>query len=142
MSEKPEVFDLVKLAPSKSSEGAVLTLVNPVNNTPIEGVTITLMGADSKEYQALRRKLQNARLRNVTSRGKMRVTSEEIEDEALQLIVAATKGWTGVVIEGVEQPFTMENAKSLFTRFPWIREQVDEFINDRANFLGNSSKTS
>jgi hypothetical protein len=80
------------------------------------------------------------------SKGGFRATStvpvEEIESDGLELLAACTKSWSGVVIEGKQVAFSHEAAADLYTRFPWIKEQVDTAIGDRANFIKGSSKPS
>ena len=62
-------------------------------------------------------------------------TSEEFEAETIDILAKCTLSWEKVVLEGKELPCTYENAKTVYTNFIWLREQVDAFINDRANFL-------
>ena len=128
---------------SASAEGACLELRNPVNDAVLrdeksgEPVTITLVGTDSKDYMKITHEIQNRRLgKRLGKGGRMKTTAEEIEADALELLVASTKSWKHIVVDGAELSFSQANARMLFQRFPWIKEQVDEFIADRSNFLG------
>lgn len=101
-------------------------------------ITITLLGADSKPFQRLQHKQTTNRLNKRVSRGgRIKITGEELEEDAMDILVACTKSWKNIVYEGQELECNAINIRMLYERLPWIREQVDEFINDRSNFLGN-----
>ena len=132
-----------------ADEGAELQLRSPVDDAVLrdektgEPVTVNLVGSDSKEYMKITHQIQNRRLGKRLGRGsRVKTTAEEIEADALELLVTSTKTWKHIILDGAELPCTPDNARKLYQRFPWIREQVDEFIADRTNFLGESSTTS
>ncbi len=103
-----------------------------------EPVSIRLCGADSKEYQKIAHDQQNSRIRRVASRGRIEITSEEMESSTMKILVACTKGWKHIIVDGEEVSFSPEECFKLYNRFRWIREQVETFILNRSNFLGNS----
>lgn len=130
---------------------AYLHVESPVDGTPLylnddEGkadrakpVRILLRGKDSPEYRTAEHKIRNQRLKGVGRRGKIvSVTAEALEMEATELMATCVVNWENVVIGGESIPFSKEAATKLIEDFPWIREQVDEFISDRANFLGDA----
>lgn len=127
-------------------EGAVMQLRHPGTDQPLlDGeapITITLISRDSNQFQSLQRKVTNRRLQRAGKAGKLKVSIEEIEEDSIDLLVAATKGWQGIEFKGSVLPYSPENARVLYEALPWVKEQVDAFINDRSNFLGNSSKAS
>lgn len=103
------------------------------------GITISVLGKDSDEFQKVSRKHQKKRLDRLSKggfRGMAGLSAEESERDGLELLAACTMGWTGVVLDGKDVPFSTENAIDIYTRFPWIREQVDIAMGDRSNFLG------
>jgi hypothetical protein len=61
------------------------------------------------------------------------LTPEELEAERIELFVALTVGWDLVV---TDHEFSQLNARELYSlpTAPHIREQIEEFINTRANF--------
>jgi hypothetical protein len=77
-------------------------------------------------------------------RGRGRLTPEELEAEATDLLVALTHGWFLLAPDGspIDLPFTAENARRIYDKVWWVREQVDEFAADRGNFTPPSSPTS
>ena len=115
---------------------------HPATNEPLltadkQPVTISLLGVDSDVFRAGERKLANRRLKQGQ---KAKVTAEGVEAQAIGLLADCTVGWSGIEFEGAVLSFTRENAVMLYTRLRWLREQVDEFIGDRANFLKASAK--
>lgn len=129
------------LADLDLSGAATLQLRHPATGAILTGddgapVTIALYGVDSGAYTEYRRALANKAVRRGT---KTQMTAEEYEDEALGLLAACTADWTGLELDGKPLPFTMSNAKMIYRRFAWLRDQVDTFIADRANFSKASS---
>lgn len=99
-------------------------------------VTLTLLGKDSDAFIKARNATAN---RYLKQRGKAQVTAEGSDADQIAILVRCTVGWDGIGIDEDETPFTPENAARLYNRFRFIREQADEFIDDRANFLKASS---
>ena len=106
-----------------------LELVDEEDDTP---VLIQLYSADSDTYRAAVRKFGNKKLNEKKNR---KQSIEELEESSASLLATATHGWSGLKIGENELAFNFANAKKLYRDFPWIREQVEDFINDRSNFL-------
>jgi hypothetical protein len=74
----------------------------------------------------------------------MKITPEEIEAEAIDVLVALTASWylvdyhTGEVID---TEFNQADARKLYSQVIWLREQLEESAADRANFSQGSSKS-
>ncbi|HET9023682.1 MAG TPA: hypothetical protein VFN64_03860 [Burkholderiaceae bacterium] len=99
------------------------------------GIFITVYSRDSERARAVTRGQLNRRFRNMgRARGAAALTAEELEAETMDLLVACTKSWRGVVWNGNELALTAEHARGLYTASPIIREQVEDAISDRANF--------
>jgi len=120
-----------------SPEGEEMVVTHPATGAQLidestgEPVTITLVGRDSDEFRTAQRK-------NIDKRAAMQkrmMSFEEIEAEATDTLVACTKGWKHVGLDGEDLPFSAENARKLYTRYYWLREQVDVFVARRANFF-------
>lgn len=124
-------MDLTTLA--VSSEGSVLTLTHPVTGADLP-VKITLLGTDSPVFRKAQRAIVNRRLKQAK---KPNLTAEEIEAEGIEALVSCTVSWEGVEIDGKKLDCTPDNVRKVYTdiRLPFIREQVDTFIAERANFM-------
>jgi len=135
-------LDLSTLDISSASEsGAVMQVTHPVSGAVLtfgdgKPVSLTLAGADSERFRRAQRAATNRKLRANQAGRRVQLSAEELENDALEMIVAATIGWQGISIgaDG-DLPFTIDNARAIYKKLPWLREQADAFISDRANFL-------
>jgi len=126
-------MDLSTLDVQKVAEsGATLDVRHPVTGIAIDGMKITVLGTDSKTY----RDAVKSRMRQrVNQRKKQDFDPDKAEREGLELLADLTVDWQGIELDGESLKCTRENCVKVYGRFSWIREQVDEFIADRANFL-------
>ena len=135
-------MDLATLDTKRMADaGAELQLHDPVTGKPL-GVYITLHGMDSDVFRDTQ--IENLRNRAAIMAEEKRTTrtAAEIEADAIALHAACTKAWRGAVLDGAALECTRDNARTLYQRFPWIREQVDRFIGARGNFLPSSASNS
>ena len=86
---------------------------------------ITLAGSDSAIYKNGQRDLA----RNNTD------TSLDRDALAIEMLVICTLGWRGIIWNGEPLGFTSENARMLYSKHEWLREDCAGVILDRANFL-------
>lgn len=129
-----------------SNEGAVMHVHGPdgqpVYQEDAEGqptdrpVTITLLGDDSDILVKFDRASVNANLR-----GTQPLTAEISEAKSINRLARATVGWSGIDLDGEPLPFSEENAKKLYKRFRWLRQQAFMFLSDRANFMKASPES-
>ena len=138
MTEKKKVIDLSAIDTVKgSNEGFDVRIYHPGTNEDLD-ITISVLGKDSDLFQKVSRaqnkkrmaKMQKGGFRNTTS-----IPLEEIESDGVDLLASCTTGWAAVVIDSKEIDFSKDNAVMVYERFPWIKEQVDTAIGDRANFI-------
>lgn len=121
--------------------GETMPVCHPVTRVELPGVNIRLVGIDSEKFRVCSRVIINKRLQSQVKRRAVAMNSvEEIETESAEQLANATLGWEGIELDGKVLPFTIANAKSLYMRLPWLREQVDNFVGDRGNFLKPSLK--
>jgi len=131
------MLDLTQFDTSaKSEEGVEMPLVLP-NGDKVDGASIRVIGRDSKDYQDKSHKLSTRRIREATKSSGSGLQSEDLQADGLELAVTATKGWTGLSDGGQPLEYSADNARKIYTKYPWLREQVAAFVTDRANFLGN-----
>ncbi len=117
-----------------SNEGAVVYINHPVTGEKTDA-WVKVAGPDSK--LAKQRRAQIQRL----FRGKRNISDIDIdtlEKEALETRVALTLDWGNIELD---KPLkcTEENARKVYSEYPWIAEQIDAFQGDRANFFPSSS---
>lgn len=110
-------------------KGAELELLHPVTGEPL-GARITLAGVDSRLWRRAVAAVADRR----GKRGQ-RPTAESARADGIEILARCTLGWSGMTLDGKELPCTEENARLVYGRFPWLREQVDAFCSDRASYL-------
>lgn len=131
MSEINTGFDLGELN-SQTEEIAELAIRHPATGLDT-GMKIQLYSVDSEAWQ---KTIMRLRKENLRYRDRREGTPQDkLQDDSLELLAACAAGWSGVLENGQPLPFTKANAKRVFKEFPFIREQVDEFIGDRRNFI-------
>ena len=119
-------LDTVALADT----GSVLEVEHPITGEKTD-MTITLAGMDSKVW---RRAVAYAANRRIGRKNKDRVYEQVNADNTL-VMARCTLAWSGVELDGQVLPCTEDNAVLLYERFPWLKEQVSAFIEDRQNYL-------
>jgi hypothetical protein len=136
MLQRMLIMDLNNLKPVLADEGAVLQVVHPDTQEPIEGMTITLRGQDSNVYEKISLKKQQSALARI-SRGKnaMDVDANQLQTDMINDLVALTVDWTGFELDGKPLKPTHENIRHIYTGWKWLKELAQEFVADRANFF-------
>jgi len=132
MAEKRRTgFDLAAL---EQDDTASVQLVHPSTGDEI-GATVTVYGQDSEIFRSESRKAE-ARYTEYSrrNRGKF-MPPEERERLDRNKIIACTKAIDGLEYKGA--PLT--DAEEIYTRYPWIYEQVVQAVMDRGNFIKGSS---
>jgi hypothetical protein len=73
----------------------------------------------------------------MTQRGRIRLvaSAEEIEADNIEILAKCTLKWENVEWGGKPLVCNYDNVKMVFTKLPWLREQVQAFTEDRASFL-------
>ena len=132
MDKIMEQIDLADLDTSAAcDEGAELELVHPRTQVGL-GMFITMYGVDSKIW---RRALSDVGERRARKRGTPSL--DEVRAQNIEILARCTRSWRGIRVDGGEPPCTYENARALYTRFPWITDQVDAFAGDRGNYISD-----
>lgn len=128
-------LDELNLEP-QANEGATLTLLHPITDEPLfndngEPMLIHLVGSEST---IMNDEIKIRARKKVNKKSKSNNIDEVIESST-NILAVCTIGWQGICENGVDIVFSKENAISLYTRYPWVRQQVDAFICERANFF-------
>ena len=136
-------IDLAALDTRKGADvGFHLALRHPISNEPL-GLWIHLLGADSEAYQEQLREFRRRRADALKRNLRANLSAAEIEAEGLELLAAVTRGWSdNMTLEGEKLAFSPDAARKLYERFPWIREQADQGVHERANFLPGRAPSS
>ncbi len=114
----------------RAEKGAELTLCHPVSGKAL-GVSIVLRGTDAPSYRAVVRQQIDQQI----TEGKVELSAAELEQRHIERLVAATVRWQGVRYHAEAMACNAGNARRLYQEQVWIREQVAQFVEDRARFL-------
>lgn len=127
------MMDLSEIRKQAQDE-AWVTILHPVSGEETS-MRIRLLSPDSERYRQIDNRIRNAATKSMTKRGGL--SAEELSESGLQLLIQATVGWENVIFDGQPIQFSPENVRTVYTDFPFIREQVDRFLGDRRNFFLN-----
>jgi len=135
---------------SAANEGRAMPVLHPEDRTPLldekgKPVTITLMGRDSDAFIKAENAARNRAMEQL-SKG-VKFSAAAAERQTCETLARCTVDWSGIPkgwLDGSddETPVKLseENAVALYSNpgVKWLRDQVDEFIGARANFLKRS----
>lgn len=118
--------------------------IDPETGKPRQhAMTIELLRFDSGDVQKLARRQKNDRLRKASrKRGKMDLRQEDFDANALDIAVFCTRSWTNFFNDDDStMPCDASTVRQLYSdpQYSWLVDQVHTFINEPANFVGNSS---
>lgn len=127
-------FDTVKA----SESGIKFNVLHPKTKEELvydgKPVWISLLGPDSEKYKKENNKIINGRIKSNRKGGT--ITTEVIEQDNKKLVSMVITGWSdNFGIDGEPLTFSLENAKMLLDAYPWIYDQLNDFLGDRGNFL-------
>lgn len=135
-------MDLANLNLTEMAEkGAWLTLTHPTTGADLD-IRIRLAGADSPAWKKAEKSQTNKRLANLSRKGNLSMNADEIEERGIALLAAVTLAWENIEEHGQAYPCNEANARQLYRKYDWIREQVDAFVGDRSNFAHAESAPS
>ena len=127
------------------SEQPARMIIRGIDGQPIrhEDGSVGYVKVHSSDSRIARRHQQAVANRRLQVRGRSKITAQEVETDTIELLVALTAEW-GTIKDGAEAP-DPEFSKDLVRRIysdpenVELRNQVDEFAADRANFTKASS---
>jgi len=122
-----------------SNDGCDVNIYHPGTMVDLD-ITINVLGKDSDEWMKNQYAAQRKYQAKVTKGGYRSSVSllpdpEEVARRDRELLAKCTRSWSGVELDGKELEFSTDNAVMVYERFPWVKEQIDIAIGDRANFI-------
>ena len=123
-------MDLLQLLPVDCVD---VKLKHPVTGVELDA-TIKVYGKDSSVFQNAIKQRAKAQI----TRKSKDIDLESNEKDSIELLADCTKDWQGISEGGKQIECTRQNAIDIYTKYKWIREQIDIAIGDRANFFINA----
>ena len=119
------------------NDTAEMVIEHPVTGEPLDDgkgghQTITLFGIQSQQY----RKACHDNLNNSMSKRSKKLSAEQAEDNAAQLLSACTKSFNRV--DFGDGTIDTKSAKETYLAHAWLINQVDDFVADNKSFLVGS----
>lgn len=138
--KKSKGFDLSDLSTDKADKGVWLDLEHPIDGGPLlndkgEQMRVLVGGTDSKAYEKERRAIFDKAQK--IQRKKKKPSLAEIEQMENKLIASGVYDWQGLQEDGEPVEYSEAKAVQMLKKYPWLREQVQDFQERRDNFLGN-----
>lgn len=124
------------------AETTKVYLTSPINGEALtfgdEPLWIEVYGTRSAKYKGLIHRVQNERLRKMqrTGSNSLNLTAEQIAESGMDMLVACTKAWY-IGIGASEIAFSTEAVRDLYTKYEWIKDQIDRGMANDEAFLGN-----
>jgi hypothetical protein len=113
----------------QQESGRECVIKHPATGDPLP-FRINVHGKQSRRYKLALRWLATRHM----AKDAVPADRSSDEDEA-GFLARLCSGWTNCLLDGVEVPFSTEEAEKLFKRFPFIQEQVDQYAGDIGNFM-------
>lgn len=123
-------MDLLQLLPVDCVD---VKLKHPVSGDELDA-KIKVYGKDSSVFQNAIKQRAKAQI----TRKSKDIDLESNEKDSIELLADCTKDWQGISEGGKQIECTRQNAIDIYTKYKWIREQIDIAIGDRANFFINA----
>ena len=136
-------MDLSKLAISSEST-STMEVVHPGTLDPLvddqgKPVTISVYSPESEQMKDFERSMFNKAVKKMRQRRNQNsMDYEQIQSTIVDRAVAATAGWENIAFDGKELACNPKNARMLYTKISWIKNQVIDFLNDEGNFMTGS----
>lgn len=135
MTEAVDLSEFDDLVPSQE-RGIEVELLRP--NGKKLGSSITVAGIDSKRHsdavEAMQKELEEAE--------DLSDSTEAWNARKLRVLAKCTISWSPMILDGATLECTEANAVKLYTRHPFIRDQVAAKSASRASFMRRSAKGS
>lgn len=96
------------------------------------GIVIRVAGPDSARQRNARAAIINERQ---SAPANKKLTAGDLESASLRIAAASIISWSGVIENGAQVEFSRDAATDLMSRYPFILEQVNSAIGDRAVFI-------
>lgn len=142
-------FDLAVIETRKhAEEGAFFPILNPKTKEPLiddggNELKIKISGADAsriksavEEREARRRAAIAEKPDAMAEYNHWKAREQDMIDD----LVLLTEGWTdNIELDGKPFPFSKDNARELYQKFPEIAEQMTARATNRLNFMQTSA---
>lgn len=118
--------------------GFEVQLRHPVTDEGLDAF-ICVYGQDSKRYEKAQAERARKWQRLLGRSRERQLSPQELKKGAVELLAEVTGQWRGIELDGEVLACNAENAAKFYERFPWVVEQLDAAVHERANFMRPAS---
>jgi hypothetical protein len=131
-------MDLKNLTPTSDTIEVILVHPNTLEPLMNEGtkkreMSITLHAPHSKEYKKLVHEQTDKRLAQMQKSKKVQISAADLERSSIDVLAKATKEWD-ITYDGESPKLSVAKAKEIYTEYFWIKDQLEEAINETLDF--------
>lgn len=123
------------------NETTDLQLVHPITREPMldtkkKPMTVVIVGTQTSTYKNARDKIVRAAKGKANNKDIKNLSLSEMEDKAIDMLVPCILEFKNLHVEYEDGKFLdSKDIKSVLVNAFWIKEQIDEAIADRENFI-------
>lgn len=114
------------------TDSSPLKILHPETKKPTD-IVIHVISAEHPEYTARNLEMARKKIKN-------KEDVANFQEHKNDIIAACITGWEKIEMDGKPFKYSPANAIELVKKWPWIRDQVVTFADDRANFFRGSAK--
>lgn len=96
------------------------------------GWRIRIAGPDSKRFRDASAAITQER---IDSENAIELTAEDIQKNAVRILAKCTLGWTPIIMGGKEIECTEANARKIYEKYSFVREQLERKAGNRRAFF-------
>jgi len=125
-------MDLLDLTPKSNT--VEVNLVHPNTGDPLlnddgSSMWVEVYAMHSPEYK----KINHAKINERLNRKSKEVDYADIEEATIEILASVTKAWNITYKKECPKP-TLKNAREVYEKVFWIREQIDHALNNSLDF--------
>lgn len=125
-------MDLLDLTPTSNT--VEINLVHPNTGAPLmnddgSSMWVEVYAMHSPEYK----KVNHAKINERLNSKNKEVDYADIEDATIDILASVTKAWNITYRKECPKP-TLKNAREVYEKVFWIREQIDSGLNNSLDF--------
>jgi hypothetical protein len=122
-----------KAISEKQEGGLPLAIKHPATGKPTDWIVQVRSAERAKVLPAARRALV-ASVKTFRDDAGKKDNAEALAELSYAKTAAMIAGWSGLVDGGKDVPYSPDVAEKLISDWPWFREQIEAFGDERANF--------
>lgn len=125
----------------EAQEAGIEVEINGPDGKPLgeNGFRIRIAGVDSKRFRSIRREFLTE---DLAGESFTELTPDQQDDRQLRTLARCTLAWSPVILDGGDFLYSEANARALYRRFPFIRDQVELKAGRRQSFMPRSAVAS